>query len=90
MFSILQLHIFACVYSIIFHFNSWLSFSDYVVFCGDISFILPSAHGTNTSGPSLHILVLIFNMASTAEMDIEQEGQHPLTGQRAPPISGGT
>jgi len=21
---------------------------------------------------------------------IEQEGQHPLTGQRAPPISGGT
>jgi len=22
--------------------------------------------------------------------EIEQEGQHPLTGQRAPPISGGT
>jgi len=21
---------------------------------------------------------------------VEQEGQHPLTGQRAPPISGGT
>jgi len=21
---------------------------------------------------------------------LEQEGQHPLTGQRAPPISGGT
>ena len=24
------------------------------------------------------------------ESEIEQEGQHPLTGQRAPPISGGT
>jgi len=22
--------------------------------------------------------------------EIKQEGQHPLTGQRAPPISGGT
>jgi len=24
------------------------------------------------------------------DLKVEQEGQHPLTGQRAPPISGGT
>jgi len=34
-------------------------------------------------------LVLIDSAIMALRMN-EQEGQHPLTGQRAPPISGGT
>ena len=34
----------------------------------------------------VHVLLNL----SVARVSIEQEGQHPLTGQRAPPISGGT
>ena len=32
----------------------------------------------------------IGGFADTDYVDIKQEGQHPRTGQRAPPISGGT
>ena len=35
----------------------------------------------------VEILELPYNTAASVS---KQEGQHPLTGQRAPPISGGT
>ena len=58
-------------------------FGDCVSLYEDTFHFAISNHVSNTSDPSSHVLLFISNMASTAMMHIEQEGQHPLTGQRA-------